>query len=426
MADLRLEYLPMAQIAPAPKNPKGHHLATVGASLKRFGYVAPMVMDEATGRLVVGHGRLEALRAAKEAGAPPPDRVSLDPATGDWLVPVMRGVAFRDAKEAAAYLIADNQTTILGKWDDAELGALLAEVAQSGDLSGIGFSTRAIDRLIREASGAAAEDPGAQIDRAAELQAKWQCARGQLWQVGAHRLLCGDATSAEDVARLMAGERAALFSTDPPYLVDYTGDDRPKPGKDWSKLYVEPPKEGAAAFYHAVFAAAEPILEPHAAWYVWHASVQALELLQVWRERDLINHQQIIWVKPFPILTYSYWAWRHEPCLMGWKRGHKPAHDGDNSSTVSNTVWELDWEGGSRGKGTAHPTEKPVELFRRPMGKHTAPGDLCYEPFSGSGAQLVAAEQMKRRCYGMEITPAFVAVALERLAGMGLTPELVP
>src|SRR5207249_7398770 len=127
-------------------------------------------------------------------------------------------------------------------------------------------------------------------------------------------------------------------------------------------------------------------------------------------------------VKPLAVHTYSFWPWRHEPCLMGWKQGSKPEHDGDNSHALT-TVWEIDWDGATRPVANEHPTEKPVEIFARPMRKHTQPGAICYEPFSGSGTQLVAAEQLGRRCYAMEIEPKYVAVTLERLASMGLTPE---
>jgi DNA modification methylase len=239
-----------------------------------------------------------------------------------------------------------------------------------------------------------------------------------------HCLLVGDSTQTADVARAMAGRKAALFATDPPYLIDYTGADRPnESGKDWSASYHEIDIRDAAAFLLAVFTNAAGVCRDNAAWYCWHAHKRAVLIESIWEKLGVLNHQQIVWVKPLAVHTYSFWPWRHEPCLMGWKQGHKPDHDGDNSHTFT-SVWECDWEGTSRPVGNSHPTEKPPELFRRPMRKHTKPGAVCFEPCLGSGTQMVAAEQTGRLCVGIEISPAYAAVALERLSALGLNPRL--
>ena len=239
-----------------------------------------------------------------------------------------------------------------------------------------------------------------------------------------HRLLVGDATNPADVLRTMGTRKAALFATDPPYMLDYTGADRPNDsGKDWSASYHEVDIRDAEAFLHAVFTNAAAVCRDSAAWYCWHAHKRAALIESIWERLGVLNHQQIVWVKPTAVHTYSFWPWRHEPCLMGWKQGYKPDHDGDNSHTLT-SVWDCDWEGASRPVGNAHPTEKPPELFRRPMRKHTKPGDVCFEPCSGSGTQLVAAEQTGRLCAAVEISPAFVAVGLERVAALGLNPRL--
>jgi len=240
-----------------------------------------------------------------------------------------------------------------------------------------------------------------------------------------HRILCGDSTNAGDVSKVMDGKKAALFATDPPYLVDYTGADRPNnSGKDWSDSYREIDIKDAEEFFRSVFTVASAHLAEEAAWYCWHAHKRAALIERIWDELGVLNHQQIIWVKPVALHGFSFWPYRHEPCLMGWKQGHKPAHDGDNSHTIT-SVWECDWEGKGRIIGNNHPTQKPVELFARPMRKHTRPGDICYEPFAGSGSQFCGAEITRRLCYGLEISPAFVAVCLERLGDMGLDPRKV-
>jgi DNA modification methylase len=149
-------------------------------------------------------------------------------------------------------------------------------------------------------------------------------------------------------------------------------------------------------------------------------------------EMDILIHQRIIWVKPCVVLGYSFYSWRHEPCLLMWKHGQMPAYSGKarsigtvwpvgyNKSGDPTTpeyytdVWELDYEGKKRPTGIDHPTVKPVEVFAIPMRVHTSTGDICYEPFCGSGSQIIAAEKLDRRCFAMESEPVFVDVAVER------------
>ena len=139
------------------------------------------------------------------------------------------------------------------------------------------------------------------------------------------------------------------------------------------------------------------------------------------RNCGILVHQQIIWVKNKPVLTHSFYMWQHEPCFFGWKQGNKPKR---NSGEFPTTVWQIDVPV-LPGVESRHPTEKPLELFVTPIRLHTQPGDVCYEPFSGSGTHLCAAESTSRRWFAMEIEPAFVAVALGRLSEMGLKPKQV-
>lgn len=423
--NLRVEYLPLSALKPATRNPKKHVVKTVLESMGRFGYVAPMVLDERTGRLVAGHGRLESLRRAQAKGQQPPQRIRVS--YGQWLVPVVRGVSFADDREAEAYLLADNQTTILGGWDDSELQEIIERLGETNQLEGTGFAD-----LYQEQYGVAQDDPGPLIDRAAALQKKWGTARGQLWTVGRHRLLCGDSTSEVDVRRLMKGRKACLFATDPPYLVDYDGTNHPHrwtkalgrkhPGdKDWRDKYsdVDSPEKGAALYDAFIKVAVEHAITEDAAWYCWHASRRQRLLETVWEKYDAFVHQQILWVKDRPILTRSWYLWQHEPCFFGWRKGHRPKRV---AKDYPSNVWSFPTI--RPGETTEHPTEKPTELFAIPLRQHTRKGDLCFEPFAGSGTQLLAAEALGRVCYAMELSPAFVAVALERLSKTGVQASL--
>jgi len=215
--------------------------------------------------------------------------------------------------------------------------------------------------------------------------------------------------------------------------VNYTGDDRPKAGKNWSELYHEIPIKDAEKFYKTFLNIGLRFSQKNVPVYVWHASNRYQELRDACKSIKIIDHQQIIWVKPCILLTYSVYPWRHEPCLFGWPQGNKPhftaaanksggtiwdisfLRSGDPASPeYYSDVWEIDYEGKGRPPAGMHPTVKPTEIFAIPMRVHTDPGDVCYEPFSGSGSQIIAAERVRRRCYAIEIEPVFCDVAVKR------------
>lgn len=379
-------------------------------SLEKYGAGRSVLLDR-HGRIIAGNKTIEAARAAGMTS------ISVVETDGKSLIAVKRGdLDLKRDKKARELAIADNRTAEVSlDWDADVLESLDVDLSQF-------FNDSELKKLGLESE--MQEVPAPKVDQAAALQKKWRTKRGQIWQVGAHRLMCGDATIQKEMDALMAGEKATLYSTDPPYLVDYDGNNRPPgTGKDWSATYHEVDIKDARAFLTSVFRNASASLSEAAAWYCWHAHKRAGLLEDVWREIGVINHQQIIWVKPSAVFGFAYYPWRHEPCLMGWRRGHKPKHDGENSHSVT-SVWELDYDGKGRMVGNKHPTQKPLEIFAIPMRKHTQEKDLVLETFCGSGTQLCAAETLKRRCNAMEIEPAFVAVALERLADMGLKPKL--
>jgi DNA modification methylase len=326
-----------------------------------------------------------------------------------------------DAQQARALAVLLNRSGELASWDLERLRGLLSVfVDEEIGLETLGFDDADIESLLGEdpfgESGGGGEGDGdteEPDDGDIQPPEASMVEPGDVWILGEHRLLCGDSTDPDVVDRLMRGEKAALVATDPPYLVDYTGERPRGSGKDWSATYKEVEIGDAEPFFRAVFECVKRVLAPHAAVYCWHAHKRHAVISRIWEELGFLDHQQIIWVKPTPVFGRVYWHFRHEPCMMGWLKGSKPPHDGNHEF---DSVWEVDWEGKARVVGNEHPMQKPLELFARPMRKHTEAGDLCFEPFSGSGSQLLAAEQLGRRCLAIEIEPRFVEVALERWA----------
>jgi len=305
--------------------------------------------------------------------------------------------------EEKALNVSLNNPAIAGDFT-AQLDELLADIKRgTPDL----YRDLLLDELAGDTKAEGETDPDAIPDAPEDPVTK----AGDLWLLGEHRLLCGDSTSAADIERLMAGDQAALMATDPPYCVDYTGADRPQnSGKDWSEKYREVGIKDLGEFLRGVFSAVMPRLREDAGIYVWHAHLQYPVIDAIFQEFGILRHQPIIWVKPSSTFTYAYYRWQHEPCLFGWRQGHKPPHYLENGMT---SVWEVDWEGKAR-VATDHPTSKPTELFARPMRKHTKPGNIVFEPFSGSGSQILAAERTGRICRAIEISPPFVDVAINR------------
>ncbi|TNF24087.1 MAG: DNA methylase [Deltaproteobacteria bacterium] len=379
---LRHLAVPLPDLHEDPANARKHpdvNLDAIKASLVRFGQRKPIVVRRAGMVVEAGNGTLAAARAL------------------GWshLAAV---IVDDDATTATGFAIADNRTAELAEWDEEVLAALMSSLQVDGfDIDDLGFDEDALRDLLATESTPASE---VVEDAPPAPPAEAFTQPGDLWVLGNHRLLCGDCTSAEDVTRLMAGERAVLFATDPPYLVGY--DDQ-----EWDDADAERNDDLWLRFCRT---ARELAIREDAAWYCWYASVHHAKLQAVWEQVGAFVHQQIIWAKPSGVLTYSWYTWQHEPCLMGWVRPHKPRRNKDTK--MRGTVWSLervrDLEDGD------HPTPKPVQAFAIPMEQHTRPGDVCYEPFSGSGTQIIAAEQLGRRCFAMELEPRYVDVAVRR------------
>lgn len=413
--DSDISWVSMSDLRPSPYNPREispEALLGLKNSLEKFGLVDLLVVNKRNMRIISGHQRY---RVLKEAGI---DKVKV----------IMVDV---DELEELTMNVTLNSQEIAGTWT-AALIPILERLRQEAQDDYLGLRLRELREDVAdleiESTGAGKTLP----DDIPEPPKVPITKRGDLWIMGEHRLLCGDSTKDEDVARLMDGKKASLFATDPPYMVDYTGKDRPTGGKDWSNVYREIDIPDAKDFVRKFYSVGLKYIKPHTALYLWHASRRKGMIEEVCKELNILLHQQIIWVKPCAILTYSFYSWRHEPCLLMWVRGEKPPYKPKNKSIGSvwtvgflrsgdpskpeyhTDVWELDWEGKKRNIALEHPTVKPTEVFAIPMRVHTSVGDVCYEPFCGSGSQIIAAERLNRRCFAMEIEPVFVDVAVKR------------
>jgi DNA modification methylase len=337
---------------------------------------------------------------------------------GLYQVPCIR-LGHLSPAQRRAYVLADNKLALNAGWDDALLAQELAALdADEYDLGLLGFGSAEIDALL--AGLESPVDPEREADREdarPDIRPRAITQAGDLWLLGDHRVLCGDSTDPADVAHLVAGRRAYLMATDPPYGVSHvaTKNGIPDSGfsdmaERWEHIANDDLQDQALqAFLERVFrAAVDHALADNAAWYLWHAHLtQGFFAAAAAAAADVLLHRQIIWVKPSMVLTRSgMYHWRHEPCFYGWRRGHMPPWHGDKSQT---SVWAV-----GRDRDTVHPTQKPVALWEAPIANHTRRGECIYEPFAGSGSQLIAAEKAARTCLAMELSPHYVDAIVRR------------
>ena len=331
---------------------------------------------------------------------------------GNSVVVVKRTDLDAESTAGKKMAIMDNRTSEQGlAWDAVVLEELMQEIAEDeGELD------QALEKLAQDAGveieKELQEATEPEIDKAEELRVKWGVELGQLWQLGEHRLICGDCTDKTVVDRLMQGEKAAFCFTDPPYGVKYTGGT-----KKWTMLENDDEVNMYAASLPLVF----EYTEDRAALYLCFASSKSLSVYSAIKEFGYEQRALIIWNKnhaQFGAMGSQY-KQKHEPIAYLYKNKCSPYWFGPNNEV---TVWDINRESANE----FHPTQKPPELYERAI-NNSAPKDcIVYEPFSGSGASIVACERLKRKCRAVEISPAYVAVAIERWHQMtGKEPVLI-
>jgi DNA modification methylase len=378
----RVERWALDRLLPYARNARTHSAAQVdqiAASMREWGWTNPVLVDEA-GMIIAGHGRIEAAR-----------KLGLSEA------PVMVATGWSKAKKRA-YVIADNKLALNAGWNEELLAAELTdlrELAFNVDL--LGFEVGELERLLGSDGAMEREDdvpaaPETPISRA-----------GDLWLLGRHRLLCGDATCASDVARLLGDVRPHLMVTDPPYGVEYNPAWRNESGASQTRRTGKVLNDDRADWREAW------ALFPGEVAYVWHGALHAGTVAESLIATGFEIRSQIIWSKERLVLSRGHYHWQHEPCWYAVKKGGSGAWAGDRKQT---TVWPIASKG--QDAETVHGTQKPVECMRRPMLNNSSMGQAVYEPFSGSGTSLIAAETCGRACFAMELDPAYVDVAVTR------------
>jgi DNA modification methylase len=398
VTQLRIDYLPLGSLSEAARNPKRHALEPLSKSISRFGYVEPIILDERTGKLVAGHGRREALLKMRAAGETPPSGVTA--AEGDWHVPVVRGWVSKSDADAEAYLVASNRHVELGGWDNDELAALL----QSVNLDGTGFTPDDLGALLDSISEPAPleGDP----DEVPEAVEDCGVQTGDLFLLGDHRLLCGDSTKPEDVARVLDGQLADICWTDPPWNVAYGSSDHPCYKK--REIANDDLGEAFPGFCAAFCAGIKTATKPGAALYMAMSAQEWPVIDAALRHAGFHWSSTIIWAKDSLVLGRGDYHRQYEPLWYGWNADAPrlyPLEDRKQSD-----LWNID----RPKRSEEHPTMKPVELVARAISNSSARGGLVYEPFSGSFSTGIACEQTGRRCAAIELEPRFVRVGIDR------------
>jgi DNA modification methylase len=353
--------------------------------MAKFGWTVPcMVADD--GELIAGHGRVLAATML-----------------GLTDVPVIR-LGHLDEAERRAYRIADNKLTELGDWDEAmlrdEIAGLLAE---DFDLSLLGITDEDLDALLQDPDALGADGPVEGEDDVPGVPETPVSVPGDLWQLGSHRLICGDSTSADVVGRLLGDVKPLLMVTDPPYGVQYDPGWRNKAGAAKTKRTGKVLNDDRADWREAW------ALFPGDVAYVWHGALHAATVADSLIASGFNIRSQIIWAKDRLVLSRGDYHWQHEPCWYAVRAKGKGHWAGDRKQT---TLWQI--ANKDQDADTVHGTQKPVECMRRPILNNSSPGQAVFEPFMGSGTTLIATETTARVCYGIELNPAFVDMAIER------------
>lgn len=378
---LQVEYWPLDRLIPYARNARTHspaQVAEIAGSIRAFGFSNPILVSEGAD-IIAGHGRLAAARQLALAEAP---------------VIVLRGLTDAQRRQL---VLADNRIALNAGWDVEMLGLELTELSTMGaDLSMLGFSDKELAAALASGPGGLTDEN--EVPPVADMPVS---ASGEIWQLGPHRIACGDSTDAKLVIALLAGTAPQLMVTDPPYGVEYDPEWRHRIGVNKSQKRGKIQNDSRADWAETWAAFPGEIA------YVWHGALHAGTVAESLVKTGFTIRAQIVWAKERLVMSRGDYHWQHEPCWYAVRK--KGNWTGDRKQT---TLWSIPT--GGQDVETKHSTQKPVECMRRPILNNSEPGQAVYEPFLGSGTTLIAAQSTGRVCYGIEIDPIFVDVAIRR------------
>ena len=379
-----MQLVPLGKLVPYINNARTHspeQLTKLRSSLREFGFINPVIIDRDY-NIIAGHGRV---LAAKEEGIMEVPCVFVD---------------YLTEAQKKAYILADNRMALDAGWDEELLRIEIESLqGEDFDVSLTGFEEQELADLFATEGDKAAKDDD--FDLSAALEKASFVERGDLWIVGRHRLLCGDATRTEDVERLMDGKKANLIVTDPPYGVSFKSSDGLTIQNDSMK------DEEFYTFLLTAFQCMAEHLENGGSAYVFHADTEGLNFRKAFIDAGFHLAGVCIWVKNSLVLGRSDYQWQHEPVLFGWTKGGKHSWYSDRRQT---TIWNYDKP--KRNKN--HPTSKPLDLLGYPICNSSQENAIILDTFGGSGSTLMACEQLNRICHMMELDEKYASVILRR------------
>ena len=380
---MEIKELPLKELKPAAYNPRkklkkgDKEYEKIKQSLLKFGYVDPIIVNEDL-TVIGGHQRLTVLK-------------DLDYETAKCVIVDL------PKEDEKALNIALNKIT--GQWDEALLADLLLDLQESDfNLDLTGFEPPEIDDILSNVHDKELSED--EFDVEEELKKPTLSRHGDIWQLGKHRVICGDSTKAETYKQLLDDRKANLVVTDPPYNVDVE--------ETAGKILNDNMSDGDFyQFLLSMFTQVENHMEDDASIYVFHADTEGLNFRKAFKDAGFYLSGCCIWKKNSLVLGRSPYQWQHEPCLYGWKKKGKHQWFSDRKQT---TIWEHDRPKSNKD----HPTMKPIQLMAYPIQNSSMRGTIVLDPFLGSGSTLIAADQTGRVCYGIELDEKFVDVIVKR------------
>ena len=381
---MQIQQRPIKDLIPYVNNSRTHsdeQVAQIAASIKEFGWTNPILVDGTNG-IIAGHGRLSAAR-----------KLGMDS------VPVIE-LAHLSETQKKALIIADNKLALNAGWDTTALSLELEALQETEfDLSLLGFSDKELNELLEPEIVEGLTDEDAVPDAPVEPKTKL----GDVYQLGNHRLMCGDSCSVTDMQKLVNDRQVDMWLTDPPYNVAYEG-------KTKDALTIQNDSmdnEGFRQFLRDAYVTADTVMKAGAVFYIWHADSEGYNFRGAAHDAGWKVRQCLIWKKSTMVMGRQDYHWKHESCLYGWKEGAGHLWSTDRKQT---TILEFD----KPNRNKEHPTMKPVELFEYQMLNNTKGGDIVLDSFGGSGTTMIAAEKHGRHAYLMELDPKYCDVIVKR------------